>query len=244
MLCGNMSWGSHCLFIQELSKMSVLITTNEPKKIKELFEDRVELPMSFDMMLYTESGKVGIERKQCPGDLLSSVSDGRLNREILSMREECNVSIVLLHGTIRYNRNDTVKLGKRTSYHWTKKGMENLFRTIQYVEGCYLEHAKNSNELVQVVQDLQAYFDKKEHNSLKSRSRIQTNWLVPSRDERVVYFYSGLPGLGITGARKLYERFPSPMQLYSASVEEICEISRMGKSVASGIYNFLRGIVT
>ena len=222
--------------------MTVLITTNEPKKIRELFQDRVEVPMDFDMVLYTEAGKIGIERKQCPGDLLSSVSDGRLNREILAMREECNISVILLQGNIRYNKNGTVKLGKRTSYHWTDKGIKNLFRTIQYVEGCYLESARNSVELVQVVNDLQEYFDKKDHTSLKSRTRIQTNWLVPSKDERVVYFYSGLPGLGITGARKLYERFSTPLLLYQASIEEIRQIRGMGKTMAESIYKFLRGI--
>jgi len=219
-----------------------LISPVEPKSIKKLLPDLIETPQGWDITLLTNSGKVGIERKQCPGDLLSSVDDGRLNREILAMREECTISIVLLHGIIRYNKNDTVKLGKRTSYHWTRKGINNLLRTIQYVEGCYLEHARNSTELVQVVHDLQVYFDRKEHNSLKGRPRIQTNWLVPSRDERIVYFYSGLPGLGITGARRLYERFRSPMQLYSASVEEILEVPRFGRALATGIYNFLRGI--
>ena len=222
--------------------MSVIITTNEPRKIKELFPDRIESPMNFDMLLYTESGKVGIERKQCPGDLLSSVTDGRLNREILSMREECDISVVLLHGIIRYNRNGTVRLGKRTSYHWTDKGMRNLFRTIQYVEGCYLEHAKNSGELVQVVHALQEYFDKKDHTSLKSRPRIQTSWIVPSHGERVIHFYNGLPGVGINGAKKIYDRFPFPMQLYSASIEEIIEIPRVGRALATGVFNFLRGI--
>ena len=218
-----------------------LISPVEPKSVKNLLPDLIECPQGWDMTLLTNVGKIGIERKRIPGDLLSSVNDGRLNREILAMRGECNVSVVLLHGIIRYNQNGTVKLGKRTSYHWTKKGLENLFRTIQYVEGCYLEHAKNSTELVQVVQDLQSYFNKKEHNSLKSRPRIQTNWLVPSRDERVVYFYSGLPGLGMTGARKLYERFSNPMSLYGASIEEIMEVPRIGKSVAANIHNFLRG---
>ena len=222
--------------------MSVIITSNEPKRIRELFEDRIEVPMNFDFMLYTESGKVGIERKKVPGDLISSVEDGRLGREILAMREECNISIVLLHGVIRYNKNGMVRLGKRTSYHWTDKGMRNLFRTIQYVEGCYLEQAKNNVELVQVVEDLQEYFDKRDHTSLKNRPRIQTNWIVPSYGERVIHFYNGLPGVGINGAKKIYDKFPNPMQLYSASVEEIMEIPRIGRATATRIHSFLRGL--
>lgn len=56
------------------------------------------------------------------------------------------------------------------------------------------------------------------------------------------YFYDGLPGIAVVGAQKLADRFPSPMNLYQASVEEIMEIKGMGKVVSQGIHNFLRGI--
>ncbi len=206
--------------------------------------DRIEVPMNFDMMLYTESGKVGLERKKIPGDLLSSVTDGRLNRELLAMREETQIQVLLLHGSIRYHKDGKLKVwGRRPGRDWTKKGITNLLRTVQYVEGMYLEYAKNNRELVQVVYDLQEYFDKKDHTSLKSRTRIQTNWIVPSYGERIIHFYNGLPGVGINGAKKIYDKFPSPIQLYSASVEEIMEVPRIGRALATGIYNFLRGIV-
>ena len=65
--------------------MTLLITTNAPKKIRELFEDKNEVPMSFDIKLYTESAVAGIERKKVPSDLIASVEDGRLGREILAM---------------------------------------------------------------------------------------------------------------------------------------------------------------
>jgi len=83
--------------------MSILVTTNEPKDIKELFDDRIEVPMNFDFKLYTEKGTIGIERKKVPGDLLSSIEDGRLRREILAMRAECDHQVIILHGMMRFN---------------------------------------------------------------------------------------------------------------------------------------------
>ena len=222
--------------------MSILITTNEPRRIRELFEDRVETPLGFDMMLYTEAGKVGIERKKVPGDLISSIEDGRLGREILAMREECQIKIILFHGIMRYNENGTLKLGKRTSYRWTDKGIRNLRRTLEFVEGCYIEYARNNEELVKVVNEIQAYLDEDSHLSTKGRSPIRTDWIKPTREERIRYFYDGLPGVAVVGATKLAQKFPNPMDLYQASPEQIAEIPRFGKNTALKIFNFLRGI--
>ena len=221
----------------------VIITTNEPKRVRELFRDRLEMPMQFDMMLYTNSGAIGIERKKVPDDLLASVTDGRLNREILAMREETQIQILLIHGKMKFNKDGTLKTWRRRPqrYGWTEKGITNLKRTIRYVEGLYIEEAKNNYELVQVVNDLQSYFDEKNHLSLKSRSRIETSWFVPSRGERVIHYYDGLPGVATIGAKKLYDRFPSPMQLYEATVDDLLQIPGIGKVMANSIYNFLRG---
>lgn len=219
-----------------------LIVPNEPRAIRNLLSDLVECPQGWDITLFTNSGKVGIERKKVPGDLLSSVDDGRLNREILALREECTVSIILLHGAIYYNKNDTVRLGKRTSYYWTRKGVTNLLRTIQYVEGCYLEQARNNFELVQVMHNLQEYFDRKEHLSIRGRSPIRSDWIKPIYTEKVRYWMDGLPGVGARGAMLLTERFSTPMSLFQASIEEIMEVPGIGRALATGIYSFLRGV--
>ncbi len=223
--------------------MTVLITTNEPKAIRELFVDRIEVPMPFDGKLYTENGVVGLERKKVPGDLLSSVADGRLAREILTMREECQFMVILLHGKVRYRSDGTVNTGRRRwGRSWTKKGLRNLYRTLQVVEGCYLEYPENNRELVECVNEIQAYFDTTDHFSLKGRPSMKTDWVVPTRTERVRYFYDGLPGIGIISAKSLCSRFPSPLNLYQASVEQIMEVKGFGKPSALQVYNFLRGL--
>ena len=221
--------------------MTVIITTNEPKDIRQLFSDKIETPLGFDFMLYTENGVVGLERKKVPGDLISSIEDGRLGREILAMRDECQIMVILLHGTMRFNPNGTLRLGRRTSYRWTDKGIRNIKRTLEFVEGCYIEYARNNIELVAVVNELQDYLDDDTHLSMKGRTPLRSDWIKSTYYERVRYFYDGLPGVAVVGAKKLADRFPTPLELYSASIEEIMEIPRMGKSLSTGIYNFLRG---
>lgn len=217
------------------------IVPNEPKSIRKLFPDLVECPGGYDISLFTKLGRVGIERKKVPGDLLSSIEDGRLGKEILAMREECKIMIVLFHGKIKFSSDGQLKSGNRIS-RWTDKGIRNLRRTLQFVEGCYIEDAHNDNEMVKILSELQEYFDKSEHYSIHFRQGIKSSWIRPSREEKIIHFYQGLPGAGITIARKLYDKFPTPLSLFRASTNDIDDIPRIGKIMAEGIYNFLRGV--
>lgn len=220
----------------------MLITSNEPKAIKDLFVDGIETPMHFDFKLYTEQGTVGIERKAVPGDLLASVDDGRLRNELIAMREECNFQVVLFHGVIKYDTNGQVILSAKRLSRWTRTGIRNLRRTLEWVEGCYVEQVPDDRSLVETIEDLQNYLDKGRHLSLKGRPGIQKEWIVTSKVERVVHFYDGIPGIAPVRAKALALAFTSPMDLYKASVEDISSVSGIGKGTSLKIYNFLRGI--
>ena len=221
-----------------------LIVPNEPRNIKLLLHDLIECPQGYDICLFTNIGKVGIERKKIPSDLIASIEDGRLGREILAMREECKVMIILLHGVMRYNENGTLRLGRRTSYRWNEKGIRNIRRTLEFVEGCYIETARNDKELVNVVNEIQDYLNEKDHFSTKGRLPIKSDWIKSTYYERVRYWMDGLPGVGARGAILLTDRFLTPMSLFQATIEEIDEVPHIGKVVAANIYNFLRGILT
>ena len=91
--------------------MEIIITTNEPESIKNQLRDTadlevIEMPMGFDMMMATEAGMICIERKT-PLDFIASVMDGRLYNEILAMREENPVAmIILIHGEPEFDIHD------------------------------------------------------------------------------------------------------------------------------------------
>ena len=219
-----------------------LITSNEPQSIKDLFKDWIETPMHFDFKLYTEHGTVGIERKAVPGDLLSSVDDGRLRNEIIAMREECDFQVIIFHGIIKYDASEQILLTNKRRSRWTKTGIRNLRRTLEWVEGCYVEQVPNDVSLVETLEDLQKYLDNGRHLSLKGRPGIQRDWIVTSKVERVQHFYDGIPGIAPVRAKALASAFPLPMDIYKASVEDISSVSGIGKGTALKIYNFLRGI--
>lgn len=218
--------------------MSIVVTTNEPRRIRELFKDKVEVPMGFDFLIYTNRGPIPIERKT-PGDLVSSVSDGRLKGELSAMRNVSSIYIVLIHGKFKYTKYGELAM-RGHGRKWTKRGVKNLLRTIQLVEGAFIEYAESDKELVDIIYNLQEYFDKTHHLSLKIRAGLSTNWLVPVRAEKVRHFYQGLPKISAIRARELEKVFPNPMGLYEASVGDLAKVSGFGPNLAKGVYNFLR----
>jgi ERCC4-type nuclease len=154
------------------------------------------------------------------------------------MRNECKFLVVLLHGKIFYDRSDNVKMYK-SNRRWTRKGIRNLLRTLRYAEGCFIEEAHTDEELVTTVDELQQYFDRKQHISIHVRPGLNSNWFVHAKQEQLLYFYSGLPGISLTRAKKLVERYPRPIDLYGATVEQLCEIPKFGKITATKIKSFL-----
>ena len=230
--------------------MAVVINPNEPGSVKNLFEDRIELPMGFDMMLYTNSGRIPIERKENPGDLLASVTDGRLKHEIAGMGEISPIRIVLLHGKVVYDSEGRPIVGwtyvskgrkiPRVLNGWNRTGIRNLRRTLQYVEGVFIEEAESDEELVQIISELQMYFDKDKHLSLKTRTKLHSTWPIAARPEMVMGFYQGIPGVSAVRAMTLYEQCPNPLDLYQCSVEEMVTLHGVGSVIATHIYNFLR----
>jgi ERCC4-type nuclease len=221
--------------------LTVIITTNEPREIKDLFPDRIEQPMGFDFLLYSKRFPFPIERKAIPGDLLASVQDGRLQRELIAMREFGSHYLILLHGKFKY-KDDALIMPQKSMKPWSKKGIRNLMRSLQLMEGAIIDQAETDEELVCVVNEWQKYLDSDEHRSIRNRPTIKYEFNTPTRTEKVRYFYEGLPEIKYERAKTLQVLYPNPIDLYKASVKDIMEIKGFGKTLSEGIYNFLRGV--
>jgi ERCC4-type nuclease len=47
--------------------------------------------------------------------------------------------------------------------------------------------------------------------------------------------------LGIERAKDLQEKYPNPIDLYTATIEDIMKVNNFGKTISENIYKFLRG---
>lgn len=224
----------------------MLNSPQEPKKLKvvlmEQIPDCIQDPVceeyGADFLLSTNRGLVGIQRKKFPGDFLASIQDGRLVKELAQLRE-LEFRIILLEGKPRYTKDGVLLNGRRHSAY-TRTGFRNLCRSLQYVEGCYIEWSSNIPDTIAVLKELQGYFDKGLHASLHARHRFESKLFVPSRQERLQFFYQGLPAISVVRSIKLSEVYESPIDLFNAEISDLSKIHGIGKNIATGIYNFIR----
>jgi ERCC4-type nuclease len=228
-----------------------LVNTNEPRKIKDMLcnAGAIDTPLDgYDVELYTERGTIPIERKEVPNDFLASITDGRLIKEIIAMRQVSEFYIVLLHGEMIFDRDDNlvipglVRSDRYMKYRrqWSRKAIKNLIRSIAYAEGAFVEVAENDSRLVEVIEELQDYFNDRHHLSLRKRPSIQTDWLIPTERESVRYFYAGIPGIKTMKSAMLEKKFPVPSDLLTASKDDIMSIDGFGESTANRICEFIQ----
>jgi len=225
----------------------MLISPNEHKKVKrelrnyfpDCSEDSVTEYCGADMLLTTNRGVVGIQRKKFPQDFLASIQDGRLSKEFAQLREFVDFPILLLEGKPRYK--DTMLLnGRRVSYY-SKAGFRNLCRSIEFMEGCYIQWSDNLLDTIKVLKEIQSYFDSGKHLSLRNRPALEPSLLYLSYTDRYLYWLQGLPNIKITRAIKLAKVFKAPIELLNAEISDLTEIPGIGNGIAKGIYSFLRG---
>jgi ERCC4-type nuclease len=185
---------------------------------------------------------IAAERK-AGDDLFSSVQDGRLASECAAMRQDTEYRFVIVEGDMLFGADGHLK--DKHFGHWTRTGVRNLIRTIRYVEGCDVEYAHDVEETVTILRELHDYLDDSSHGSHQSRPSLRSNWPVTQFDERVEYFYQGLPGtslsrgIGKDKARRLAAVYTSPIALFNAAVKDIAAIKGIGRNTAGAIHHFL-----
>ena len=222
--------------------MEFCISPTEPKKLRNLPEAITSSyceEIGADIVHFTNRGIIPTQRKTVI-DFVASISDGRLSKEFALMREASPFRILLIEGVFRYTQDDKLKTGRRIS-HYTKQAIHKILWGIQFQEGIEICYSRNINETIEIIYWLQEWMDKEEHNSLRVRAGYKGDWFVTSKEERLIHFYQGLPGVSIGLAKLLIKKYPSPISLLSATTEDIQSISKFGKGRAERIIEFLQG---
>ena len=221
--------------------MEFCISPTEPKKLRNLPEAIVSSyceEIGADIVHFTHRGVIPTQRKTVP-DFVASISDGRLSKEFALMREASLFGILLIEGVFRYTQDDKLKTGRRVS-HYTRQAIHKILWGIQFQEGITICYSRNINETIEIIYWLQEWMDKEEHDSLRIRAGYKGDWFVTSREERLIHWMQGLPGISIGLAKLLVKKYPSPISLLSATVEDIQSIPKFGKGRTERIIEFLQ----
>ena len=228
--------------------LTIVVSANEHREVKlALGKMALEDNLPYDFKLFTARGVVPRERKVFPSDFLASIYDGRMSRECAAMREDSQYPGVILEGQACYTTDGHLRNGRIVT-NFTRASLRNLIRSIEYVEGCVVEWSSDIGDTVDILIETQTWFDKVNHNSLRTRQPIQTDWLRPTYQERYLYWLQGLPTISISRAKKIAEVYPSPMSLLRAIVangefsqKALTTVPGIGKGIAGTIAKFVSG---
>lgn len=221
---------------------TLFISANERRPVKTAFSirfDLLEMDLPFDLLLYTKTGPIALERKVFPSDFIASVQDGRFSHEIAEMHEQSERCFIICEGKPRWREGQLVSGGRVC--HWNKSAIWNMKRSLHYIEGCDILETDNLSDTVEQVAELADYFDTDKHGSLHNRQGVKSAWPKATDKERYLHWLQGLPECRIGRAKLLAERYKTPVELFSADVKDIKSIKGMGHYMSNRIWNFLHG---
>lgn len=206
----------------------MLVSPAEPPAYKTLGKSST-LPeqLGADFLIFSPLlGQVGVQRKTVT-DLVASIYDGRLQREIIDMKG-LDVAIWILEGTPEWT-SDGRLVGCRTIYTQAQHyGV--TFSLLS--KGFWLLATRNQADTLSCLSALENWASKTKHSSLATRPGPTTIYGSATSTDWQIHFLTGLPGMGYERAKACVNHFGGlPLSLTG----DLAEVPGVGKVTAKRV---------
>ena len=150
---------------------------------------------------------VGVQRKT-PADLVASLMDGRVAK-MLAMCEPVGVRVLLIEGRLEPDERGLVRLSfRRDAWGVGDGGGRPTYRaamlailSMQAAYGWVVVWVKSQLESADMIASIHDWAGRDEHHGLSSRAKGLGR--APSIDQQRLFFWQGVPGVGLRSARKI-----------------------------------------
>jgi ERCC4-type nuclease len=206
----------------------MLVSPAEPPIFKELgtVSSRCE-ERGCDFLLHSYNGMVGVQRKEI-SDLLASVFDGRLAREMAQMAP-LGIKVLLLEGAVRWTQDGYLLSSNRA---WTRSQHDGLLWSAQ-LHGCWVAQTNDQEETIEWLRRFQKWLLKKGHNQLLTRVTPKPGmWGTKGSKEWGVHFLMGIETLGYERAEAVWEHFGGVPMMWTVTKAELMEVPGIGPKTA------------
>lgn len=221
-------------------------------KLAEKFEDEAitsSLPeeKGADILLYTDSGLLGWQRKQIPHDFITSVTDGRFARLLPLITKSCAFYRLINEGEFKYWPDQTVFLGKtrdgkRIPCRFTRKQVHGILNDIDIVWNVPVRWTEDIDDTVMYLRSVRDFMSAKKHVGLFSRPKVRGAWYVPSSEETQLWLLQGFGGIGPSTADKIIRHFGRIPIKWICSVDELAQVDGVTRKQAQGLVDVLSAI--
>jgi Fanconi anemia group M protein len=172
---------------------------------------------------YVISNRVGIERKSSK-DFSDSIKDGRLFKELKSLIENYERSILVLEEDPFTDSN----LSENAIYGAISSIILNL--------GITIYKTKDANETAMFLYQLA----KKEQSERKSTLKLRFDKAPIENSRLLEYIIAGIPGVNAFRAKNLLKELKTLQNIFLADIPDLTKIENIGKKIAQEIYKISR----
>lgn len=211
----------------------MLVSPAEPEKLRRGFQVS-SLPERWgcDFVFFAHGTKVGVQRKAIP-DLIASVHDGRLAREVAMMDGQIDVKVLIVEGTVKWS-NDGEMMGNGYGVQWNKRQFRGVLWSCR-AKGLWIEYTADVGETLETLAWLEAWFSKGKHQTLDRRPGPTSLWGKPTHVDYAKHLVMGLPSVGPELAARIVDRFGIPFT-WKITRDDLVKVEGIGKKKAETIY--------
>lgn len=191
----------------------------------------------FDPVL---KGIVGVQRKAFT-DLLGSVEDGRLQREVQQL-QRCKVAVLIVEGAGKWVNG---MLMDRYNSRWSRAAYRSLLRSVQG-RAIFVEHSDSVADTVVHVEEIRRWVSKGDHTSLDRRPKPKADtWGHYTDKAWACHLLQSIDGIGPKQAEAIWTHFGNRLPLsLDVTREELLAVPGFGDKKVALILKAFRASTT
>jgi ERCC4-type nuclease len=210
-----------------------LIAPSEPITIKKMGRVSAIPEKHGADIFWINNGKLhGIQRKEF-GDLLNSVEDGRLAREVQQL-QHVHVACLIVEGKPRWTSDG--HLMDRYHQRWQRSAYRSLLRSVQG-RGIFVEHSDSTADTVALVEEIRRWTAKGDHVSLDRRPKPKVDkWGRITDEAWACHLLQSIDGIGPKQAAAVWKHFGERLPIaLTATYKELLAVDGIGPKTADMI---------
>lgn len=211
----------------------MLVSPAEPLRLKHLGKvSSIPERHGCDFLIIAKGQRTGVQRKEFPGDFVSSVADGRLY-DLVRKMAKLDRAILIIEGYGRWLETGELDWPharlNRTAFH-------GLVFSLCWLWGIEVWQNGGMDETKQMLADLEHWAGKDEHKSLNVRPGPKKDaWGVEEPRQRALHVLQSFGGIGPEMAGRIYDHFGRLPLGWDVTVSQLMEVPGIGPKRAKSI---------
>lgn len=219
-----------------LAVPGIMIAPSEPKALCAIGKVS-SLPEQFgvDILWMYGGNRYGIQRKEWK-DLLRSVDDGRLGKELGQMHSAGVRGVLVIEGTATWAHGEIVTGYGRA---WSRQQWMGVQLAVQ-LEGAWLMHTANLADTIAFARSFHTWSRKKMHGSLGARPGPKGLWGTRATDrDWAKHVLTSFPGIGPGNADQIFEAFGRAPLKWDCKKEDLRAVKGLGAKKVEAMWGAL-----